>query len=319
MCKLSIIVPVYNVEAYLEDCLASIERQTNRDFEVILVNDGSTDKSGEIAKKYKQAWDNVKYIKQKNLGLSEARNTGLKHAEGEYILFIDSDDWIESNTVEILSDSMIDKPEVILFAGRKKFESDKDRCEHFGPAHALQGIKKGLEVFCFLRENKEYSTCVCLQCVKREFLECNKIKFYPGILHEDHLYTFEALVKANSVLVLTKEFYNYRIRDNSIMTTNGRYYERYVSWVKIFSELIKISNSNRSYRNNKIIHDYIMWSGEYALRLYYEVDDKLLVKKKQYLMELKKQFKLFFGLNDYIHLISIYISIYYHEIIKRLK
>ena len=317
MCKLSIIVPIYNVEAYLVDCLASIEGQTNKEFEVILVNDGSTDKSGKIAQDYKQRHDNVKYIEQKNLGLSEARNAGLRYAEGEYILFIDSDDWIESNTVETLFSNMTEKPEVILFSGCKKFESEKDKCEHFGPVHVLQGINKGLEVFCYLRENKEYSTCVILQCVKREFLEVNKIKFYPGILHEDHLYTFEVLVNANHVLMLSKELYNYRIRENSIMTIDGRNYERYISWVVIFSELVMISNSEIIYHNNKFVHAYIMWCGEYALRLCYKVNDiSLIEKKKEYLAELKAQFRLFCSLRDYIYLIKVYISIYFHEIIK---
>jgi len=90
----SIIVPIYNVELYLKECLDSILSQTFNDFELILVNDGSTDKSGDIAKEYKNKYNNIKLIDKENGGLSSARNAGIKKAIGDYILFIDSDDML---------------------------------------------------------------------------------------------------------------------------------------------------------------------------------------------------------------------------------
>ena len=92
MSKFSIIIPVYNVENYIKKCLDSVFAQTEKDYEVIVVNDGTKDNSMDIVKNY-----DVKIVNQKNQGLSEARNTGLKNAKGEYILFLDSDDYIEKN------------------------------------------------------------------------------------------------------------------------------------------------------------------------------------------------------------------------------
>ena len=102
MAKVSVIVPVYNVEKYIRKCLDSIVSQTLNDLEIILVNDGSTDTSPAICEEYKRKDERIKMITQKNQGLSAARNAGLKDATGEYVIFIDSDDYIAENMLEIL-------------------------------------------------------------------------------------------------------------------------------------------------------------------------------------------------------------------------
>ena len=100
----SIIVPVYNVEKYIEKCLSSLKRQINFDeYEVIVVNDGSKDGSEEIVKHFCETYDNFKLINQKNGGLSDARNTGIKNAKGDYVIFLDGDDFFSENALEILS------------------------------------------------------------------------------------------------------------------------------------------------------------------------------------------------------------------------
>ena len=98
--KYSIIVPAYNTEKYIDKCLKSIFSNTYKNFEVIIVNDGSTDKTEDIINKYIKKYDNIIYIKQKNMGLSLARNNGVKKATGDYLLFIDSDDYVEKNLLE---------------------------------------------------------------------------------------------------------------------------------------------------------------------------------------------------------------------------
>lgn len=102
MPKISIIVPVYNVEKYIAQCLDSIIKQTFRDIEVIVIDDGTQDNSAEIYQKYMEMDSRIKIIKKRNEGVAEARNTGIEHATGECLMFIDSDDWMEKDGCEIL-------------------------------------------------------------------------------------------------------------------------------------------------------------------------------------------------------------------------
>ena len=112
MPRLSIIVPIYNVEKYLPRCIESILNQTFKDFELILVNDGSTDSSYEILKEYENKYDNFRVINQKNGGLSAAKNAGIKIAKGEYIAFLDSDDYLDKNFLETLYNMAVNNKEV---------------------------------------------------------------------------------------------------------------------------------------------------------------------------------------------------------------
>ncbi|MGN1344546.1 MAG: glycosyltransferase family 2 protein [Traorella sp.] len=121
----SIIVPIYNSEKYLEKCILSILRQTYERFELILVNDGSTDKSEDICLKYQQKDLRIKYLSQKNAGHTDARNTGFDHSSGEYILFVDSDDWIDLNTLEKCYEHIENKRiDMILFGYRRIFDKN---------------------------------------------------------------------------------------------------------------------------------------------------------------------------------------------------
>ena len=121
--KLSIIIPVYNVEPYLRECLESVLQQSFADWEAICVNDGSTDNSATILEEYGHKDDRFKIVNQPNGGLSAARNTGLKAATGEYVLFLDSDDWLEGNALEIVSGSLTDE-DLLCFSGRRFFEKE---------------------------------------------------------------------------------------------------------------------------------------------------------------------------------------------------
>lgn len=118
--KISIIVPVYNVELFLHKCIISILSQTFKDFELILINDGSTDKSGEICDVYSQKDSRIKVIHKKNEGQSSARNKGLEIARGDYIGFVDSDDWIEQDMYKTLYESSIKANADIAVIGLEK-------------------------------------------------------------------------------------------------------------------------------------------------------------------------------------------------------
>ena len=124
MAKLSIIVPVYNASKYLERCLDSVINQTLKEIEIICINDGSSDNSKTILENYAKKDNRIKIINQKNLGLSASRNKGIKYANGEYIFFVDADDWIELNTCEITYNFAKEKNLDLLLFGAKNIDDD---------------------------------------------------------------------------------------------------------------------------------------------------------------------------------------------------
>lgn len=212
--KFSIIVPVYNVEAYLDNCLASLQAQDFADFEVICVNDGSTDRGREILSKWESRFPQMKVIDRENGGLSAARNTGLAAATGDYVVFVDSDDWVEPTMLNQLAEEA-NGEDMICFACRRTDNNAHDTLHpeqsggwEYYNRHAL--------------EHREVPfVCVWQRCYRREFLLENKLCFREGILHEDNEFTPRACMKTESIKVIPDVLYNYRVRPGSIMTTRG--------------------------------------------------------------------------------------------------
>ncbi len=218
--KLSIIIPVYNVEPYLRECLESVLQQSFADWEAICVNDGSTDNSATILEEYGHKDDRFKIVNQPNGGLSAARNTGLKAATGEYVLFLDSDDWLEGNALEIVSGSLTDE-DLLCFSGRRFFEKESQ----YHDADQLQprSYATGMDYY---NENalsvRDFAfVCVVLRAYKREFLVGHHLWFKEGIFHEDNLFTPLACYYAEKVKVINDCLYDYRVRANSITTTGN--------------------------------------------------------------------------------------------------
>lgn len=212
--KFSVVVPVYNVEKYLDQCLESLKAQDFSDFEVICVNDGSTDHSREMLEVWETKFPQMKVIDRENGGLSAARNTGLEVVKGDYVVFVDSDDWVELNMLSRLA-AMVDGVDMVCFACRR---TDNESCDILAPEqsdgwsyynrHALEA-----RIVPFV--------CVWQRCYRREFLIENNLFFREGILHEDNEFTPRACLKAQSVKVISDVLYNYRVRPGSIMTTRG--------------------------------------------------------------------------------------------------
>lgn len=212
--KFSIIVPVYNVEAYLSQCLESLQAQDFTDFEVICVNDGSTDSSREVLSKWESEFPQIKVIDRENGGLSAARNTGLKAAQGEYVVFVDSDDWVEPTILSRLAEEA-NGEDITCFACRRTdnntydtlLSEQSDGWSHYN-RHAL--------------EHREVPfVCVWQRCYRREFLMDNSLHFREGILHEDNEFTPRAFLRAKRIKVIPDVLYIYRVRLGSIMTTRG--------------------------------------------------------------------------------------------------
>ena len=218
--KFSVIIPVYNVETYLRECMDSVLNQTFSDWEAVCVNDGSTDCSSAVLEEFASKDSRFAIINQSNGGLSAARNTGLKAAKGEYVLFLDSDDWLEPKALEVISKSLSDE-DMLCFSGRRFFES-KGRY-HDADQLLERTYASGMDYY---NENALLSrdfafVCVVLRTYKRGFLLFHEIWFKEGIFHEDNLFTPLACYYAKHVKVINACLYDYRVRANSITTTGN--------------------------------------------------------------------------------------------------
>ena len=214
----SIIIPVYNVEAYLRDCLESVLRQSYSDWEAICVNDGSTDGSDAVLQEFAAKDCRFQVISQVNGGLSSARNSGLKVAKGDYILFLDSDDWLEGNALEMLASNTEDE-DLVCFSGRRFLEAG--RVFRSPDCLTERVYQTGMDYYndnALLRRDFAF-VCVVLRIYKRSFLEENNLRFKEGIYHEDNLFTPLACYYAHRVRVINECLYDYRVRDFSITAT----------------------------------------------------------------------------------------------------
>lgn len=220
--KFSIIIPLYNVEQYIGKCVESIADQLFNDYEAIFVDDGCTDNSAIIVEELAtKRGIPFKLIHQSNQGLSVARNAGLKEASGEYVLFLDSDDWIEPDTLSTLAGNINGDEDLICFGGRRYFE-DSD-CFEEADLLDKKEYKTGWEYYSEnALDHRNFSfVCVVLRAYRRQYLLDHNLLFEPRIKHEDNLFTPLACFYAQKVKVIPTVLYNYRIRSNSIMTSRG--------------------------------------------------------------------------------------------------
>lgn len=240
MKSVSVIIPIYNVEKYLRECLLSVLNQSFDDYEVICVNDASTDSSIEILKEYMKTSDKIRLIEhEKNKGLSAARNTGLKEAEGKYVFFLDSDDKIVNNTLEeLFFCAEQNRTDIIYFNMTKIWDGALQKPAYYKVPQYREysGVYNGKELFAAFVENETYKIEVWRQFYRKEFLIENELWFYEGILHEDNLFSFLCAMKACRVMNINKDYYIYRIRENSIMSTKSkkRADSLFIVWIEIF-------------------------------------------------------------------------------------
>lgn len=216
--ELSIIIPVYNVEKYLEKCLQSVIRQIRYGVEVIIINDGSTDASGEICEEYCRKYGFITLITQDNQGLSMARNVGINNSKGRYLLFLDSDDWLTENVLDELLAALKSSETNFILAKRDTYSEWTKEFTQFGIDY--EKIKKDitpLDIFVVLNRKKIHFT-VTLMVVNRQFLIENNLYFMKGIYHEDELWIPQVFCSAKKLKLFDKSIYCYRRdREGSIM------------------------------------------------------------------------------------------------------
>lgn len=239
----SIIIPIYNVEKYLAGCLESILSQSYQNYEIICVNDASTDNSLEILSHYSKKTNRIKIINNEgNEGLSVSRNKALKIAQGEYILFVDSDDYILKDALQILDKALQENPvDVLNFNYDLKVESayEKERNPIRLEIHRQDiSLKSGQRWFADAFHNGSLITMAWSRAYRKEFLVQEQLWFYERLIHEDVLFLIQIAVKAKTVMCIEDRLYTYRKREGSITTIKSK--ERLDSLIVILSETLAI-------------------------------------------------------------------------------
>ncbi|MFQ9316546.1 conserved hypothetical protein [uncultured Dysgonomonas sp.] len=242
--KVSIIIPVYNTESFVEEAIKSVLVQTLTEIEVIVVDDGSTDSSLEIIKTLADTDSRIKVFSQENQGQSVARNLGLSIAKGQYIYFMDSDDMISQNTLEICYNKCTSEDLDFVFFDAEIFSNGDIilpiSYNRIGKTDTQ--INTGIQKINELIETRGYSASVCLLFIKHNYIASLSLNFLPGIAHEDQLFTAKLYSQAQRVAYIPEAFFHRRFRPDSIMTKQYTIFN-VRNYFIVVDELIKFASS----------------------------------------------------------------------------
>ena len=248
----SIIVPVYNVEKYLRQCLESIKNQTYTNLQIIMVNDGSSDNSGSICKEYADSDSRFIYIEQENKGVSGARNTGLNHADGEYLCFIDADDEF---TEDAISEQVKNVGKCDMLITRfNKIDEDGNIISNGSVKTAAECSSQETIGFVIRVLEYGYQGNICSKLFKTEIIKKNNIRFDEDIYYnEDRLFIIRYLLCSSSVVIKPIVSYLYRIRNISamgaLMDIKKNYNSKMLTEITAFERIIDILGKDRQYDN----------------------------------------------------------------------
>lgn len=292
----TVVVPVYNVEQYLDECIQSILNQKYQNLEILLIDDGSTDSSYEICKKYSQIDDRIKLIKKENSGLGATRNVGIDNAHGKYIYFLDSDDFIESNLFSIIIPYMEGNSlELCYFSANIVFESNDN---HFNPNYYIKQKKykvdKGTSIFKQLFYNNEYTCSNCLFVTSLDLIKRNHLKVPENMIFEDNFFAFQLSILSYKSGVINKTLYNRRVRDNSIMTKSNKE-KRYYGHMRVIEDIYNYHCTDSKLKKIQliIIKDHLYKLFEFSKDLNKKNETKNFCKKNHYFYSVKIMIKLF--------------------------
>lgn len=261
----SVIIPVYNVELYLEQCIESVLNQSCTDYEVILVNDGSTDKSGDICDWYAKQCPKVRVIHKKNGGSSSSRNVGLDAASGKYVLFLDSDDfYADLDVLQNLKRSTQDSHYDFVLFKMAKYYSDQKIVDYYGDYDEQVFQKSKTNIFSYMvKENKQLATA-CNKAILRKLLCERRIYFPIGTISEDVPWIVKLFEESNSIGVINSIAYMYRQeREKSVSSE--------VNSNKVLQLFDIVKGLSREYKNRtddfgKVVMPFVAY--EYAMVLY---------------------------------------------------
>ncbi len=241
----TVVIPVYNSEAWLDDCLSSVLAQSGVTLEVICINDGSTDGSLAVLQRYADTDGRVTIIDQPNQGQSVGRNAGLDAAAGRYLIYLDSDDfWPADTLAQLVAHADNDNLDMVMFDCFAFLDGDipeavwKRYSTYYQRAHEYAAPRSGVEMIADMRRNRDYRPHVGMYLARTEFVQRAGARFIPGIVHQDNPYTFALLIHAGRVAHTNAEIYARRMRPDSTITSlnDARsvtgYYLSYVAMVR---------------------------------------------------------------------------------------
>ena len=285
MCKISVIVPVYNMEEYLDQCMESILYQTFTDFECLLIDDDSTDRSLELCNQYAKIDPRVKVVHNQHSGLGETRNVGLSHASGECIAFIDSDDIIDKFMLQKMYDQMESNGADIVECGFEKFYDDGRKSEELIPCNGTQQLSGKEMLLKFNDDNAVLHFILCNKLFRKELF--TGIKFPYGKLLEDEFVVYRIIYKAKKVVFMEDCFYKYRQRTGSIINTCS--FNRVESFMEFNDQRFEYFEKTHK---EKVIYDTLLrvyfvtvfyyYQDIYSLEGYDEYTRRLVDQAKKY-------------------------------------
>lgn len=286
----SVIIPVYNVEMYLRECVDSVINQTYKNIEVILVDDGSTDASGEICDEYAKIDSRITVIHEENGGLSVARNTGLNAANGNYIYYLDSDDYIETTMFSVLVCIAEEKNADIVFFDAQSFTDNGSEVKQSYIAKNDYPECCGREMFARLQDNGDFHSPVWLMFYNGDFLRRSGIKMMPNIIYEDSVFSFEIILEAERIVQQRQFFYHRRYRSGSITMQTVRRSLHFRSRCEVY-RAVRDYCKEHGIENEPYAKKYIIRCAMNAVDMYRMIEpaEKLLCKKE--LKRLKNEIK----------------------------
>ena len=244
--KVSVIIPVYNVEKYLNTCVQSVVRQSYNNLEIIIIDDGATDASPQICDNWGNADERVNVYHYENGGLSVARNRGLKKATGDYIVFLDSDDYYLTNDAikEMVHAIEKENADIVVFNWKNVLDdgTSPENIQHDNilgvsfPDNGVVNGEKALE-YLFAHRIESYAQ---MRMVKRDFYEKKHFKFPENRIFEDVATTYRVLAESEKVYFLNKKLYGYLQRNDSILKTYHKKY--FFDWLKALDEMLDYVN-----------------------------------------------------------------------------
>ena len=249
MPKVSVIVPVYGVEKYLDRCVQSIVDQTYTNWELLLIDDGSPDRSGEMCDEWKKKDERIRVLHKKNGGVSSARNLGLDNAKGEWVMFVDADDWIEKKCLKVCVDTVLEeKLDVVQFNfkqvnddGKIFVRNDKVTTKMGGNAFIKNGI---------------YNVATWAALISKRIIDAHNLRFPINVkLAEDQIFMMECLCEATRVRILGCDYYNYFNNNfGSVFNTNSN------DIVNSIHALLKFRDEHRIWENHisRLLYDYFI-------------------------------------------------------------
>lgn len=309
--KVSVVIPVYNVEKYLAECLDSILEQSLKEIEVIVVNDGSTDGSLAIIEKYKNENRNMLVINQENQGVACARNAGLEKVSGQFLYFMDSDDILEKTALEELYQRATkDNLDMILFDADIIAEDEQcERVEEFSYTKKGQypDIYDGKELLERMLKQNEYRSALWTRFVRSDIIKQNGICCIPNIIHEDEWFSLQEMMYTKRVAHVPKAYFHRRLRTGSIMMSKTTE-KSFVGYVKTLQKMAEVYQDT----SDASIQLYAGLLLNCVMRNYVVLDRDTCKKYKNEIKELKAKLRVidYFGYKKY-KIKFTYLHLYY--------